>query len=60
MYMSHKHHHGVPPPDVDTWEGERWDNDTLKRYVQERPGRCIILLDGYVVDATSYMGEHVS
>ncbi|EJC98738.1 uncharacterized protein FOMMEDRAFT_96016 [Fomitiporia mediterranea MF3/22] len=40
------------------WEGPIWDEDALRKYVAERPGRCVVLLDGYAVDVTRYLGEH--
>lgn len=41
------------------WNGEVWDAEKLAEYVQARPGRCVVVIDGYAVDVTKYMGEHV-
>ena len=37
-----------------------WDHKALHEYVNSKVGRCVILLDGYAIDVTSYLGEHVS
>ena len=46
--------------DEEGWKGATWDKETLRKYVTEKRNRCVILIDGYVVDVTSYLGEHVS
>lgn len=38
--------------------GVGWSLEEVRRYVQEG-GKCVIVLDGFVVDVTSYLGEHV-
>lgn len=62
-YMKHKSLHGVPPRDVDE-ESNRvyqyWTVGTARLYVKEHPSCCIILLNGWVVDATPYIQGHVS
>ena len=42
-----------------SWDGEVWDTDRLGTFVKNKPTACIILLDGFAVDATDYMKEHV-
>lgn len=42
------------------WIGEIWNEDNLKEYVLARPDKCVVVIDGYVVDVTKYMSEHVS
>lgn len=61
-YMYHKLHHGIPPNDENpsTWEGDVWDMDQVENYARDCPGRCIVLINGFVVDVTGYLGEHVS
>jgi stearoyl-CoA desaturase (Delta-9 desaturase) len=59
-YMQHKHHHGVPPEDKTLrWTGPSWSTDEVEKYVRGKPGRCVVLVDGFIVDATEYLGEHV-
>ena len=41
------------------WDGPVWDESALRNYVNEKPGRCVVLLDGYAIDVTRYLGEHV-
>jgi stearoyl-CoA desaturase (delta-9 desaturase) len=36
-----------------------WDEMKVQEYVRERAGRCVLVIGGWVVDATEYMGEHV-
>lgn len=35
-----------------------WDIKELHEYVNSKAGRCVVLLDGYAVDVTSYLKEH--
>jgi cytochrome b involved in lipid metabolism len=46
--------------DVDSWDGEFWNIARVKEFTQRKTGRCFILINGFVVDATPYLGEHVS
>lgn len=55
-YMHHKSHHGCPPPEPEAWEGSTWGTRQLEE--SARQGKCMIIVDGYIVDATSYLGEH--
>lgn len=69
VHMHAKHHH-LPPPVYDVSSGddqeamraiyEIWDEERLREYVESKKGRCVMVIKGYVVDATSYLGEHVS
>lgn len=45
--------------DEEAWTGEIWDIDHLRSYVAEKRSRCVVLIDGYAIDVTSYLGEHV-
>lgn len=63
-YMHEKHKHGAlsessTDESGDDWPGEIWDMDRLEEYQQDKPGKCVVLLDGFVVDVTSYLGDHV-
>ncbi|KAG6910499.1 hypothetical protein DXG01_009918 [Tephrocybe rancida] len=50
--------HSQQEDDSDVWEGELWDSNILSAYIQARPGRCVIEIDGFAVDATAYLAEH--
>lgn len=58
-YMYHKTEYGVCPSSPETWPGDVWDLDELDKYLQASPGKSVILIEGFVVDATSYLAEHV-
>jgi len=60
-YMAHKAHQdhtSLGDGHVEEWDGDVWGIDDVERYKQDKPGRCVILLHGFVVDATGYLGEH--
>ncbi|KAF7971683.1 hypothetical protein HWV62_20126 [Athelia sp. TMB] len=64
VYMKHKnspHHHQPHTQSMasEPWNGELWGAETLRTYINSKPGRCILLLDGFLVDATGYLSEHV-
>ncbi|KAG6817937.1 hypothetical protein H0H87_012405 [Tephrocybe sp. NHM501043] len=42
----------------DTWTGEAWNLDLFYKFIDKFPGRCIIEIDGFAVDATDYLAEH--
>lgn len=61
-YMVHKAHHGHSQSDGDdeeVWEGEVWGKDEVEQFKLGKLGRCVVLIRGFVVDVTSYLGEHV-
>lgn len=37
---------------------EEWDETKVGEYLREKSGRCVLVVNGYVVDVTSYMKEH--
>ncbi|KAJ6609376.1 hypothetical protein B0H10DRAFT_1813934 [Mycena sp. CBHHK59/15] len=58
-YMRFKDKHGVPPTEEDTpWEGQSWNLTQAREYVQSKPGSCLVVIDGYFVEVTTYLGEH--
>jgi stearoyl-CoA desaturase (delta-9 desaturase) len=57
--MHHKAEYGIYPSTSETWLGDVWNLDELEKYVQASPGKCIILIEGFAVNATSYLTEHV-
>ncbi|CAK5264434.1 unnamed protein product [Mycena citricolor] len=60
-YMHYKHKHGSPPEELETdWTGEAWKLSRAHEYVNSKAGVCLVVVGDYFVDATSYLGEHVS
>lgn len=62
--MANKANHGhthttSEDEDLEEWDGEIWGKGKLEEYVHSKPGRCLVLIRGFVVDATSYLFEHV-
>ncbi|CAL1694421.1 unnamed protein product [Somion occarium] len=67
VYMHSKGQH-LPPPKYDVYSSddqesirslyENWDEAKLHEYVQAKKGRCVIVVKGYIVDVTGYLGEH--
>jgi len=51
---------GIVQPENTTWDGELWNMQKVKEFALAKPGRCIVLLEGFAVDATEYLAEHVS
>ncbi|EIW86998.1 delta 9-fatty acid desaturase protein [Coniophora puteana RWD-64-598 SS2] len=61
LYMHHKiHHHGLfgQTDSEDGWDGTSWSLKDIDEYITKKPGSCIVIIDDFVVDASSYMGEH--
>ncbi|TFK56611.1 hypothetical protein OE88DRAFT_1709215 [Heliocybe sulcata] len=56
----HSHHESIPEEDEENWKWEKglWSKDDVQRYISERPERCVLLVGGYLSDATGYMKEH--
>lgn len=59
-YMHHKTMHGVPPTDNEVTSEQCWTVSQVEEHVRNNPTRCIVLINDLVVDATAYLGEHVS
>ncbi|KAH9947108.1 fatty acid desaturase-domain-containing protein [Amylocystis lapponica] len=63
-YMLQKERSSVPSEVVmeeeGPWKGPTWTPDQVRTYVQAggRGGRCVVVLDGFVVDITAYLAEH--
>lgn len=69
--MHQKHGHHIPSKEYEDFScssdgdslvpaREVWDNKKLGEYVKGKKGRCVVVVKGYVVDVTEYLGEHVS
>ncbi|KAK0208735.1 hypothetical protein DFS33DRAFT_1253568 [Desarmillaria ectypa] len=57
-YMQDKRAYGVPSAEDDLWDGPNWSIKDVQSYIQGGLGRCVLLIDDFVVDVTNYMGEH--
>lgn len=42
------------------WSGKEWAIEETQAYVASSPARCLIVIDGFVVEVTEYLKEHVS
>ncbi|EAU92568.2 acyl-CoA desaturase 1 [Coprinopsis cinerea okayama7 len=52
-------HPGVALEEEDSeWQGEVWNDAEVFTFQEKNPSRCLLLLGGYVVDVTRYLGEH--
>lgn len=56
--MRRKETPGIVELDNDTWNGAVWNTSRVQEYV-EKLGKCVVLIDGFAVDVTSYLGDHV-
>ena len=52
--------HYVEEPAADAIEYPLWTVGQARAYAAAKPGRCVLILEDFVVDATKYMVEHVS
>lgn len=43
----------------DEWQGPVWGANELSESKRDEPSSCLIILDGFVVDVTPYLREHV-
>ncbi|KAF8899049.1 hypothetical protein BD779DRAFT_1607641 [Infundibulicybe gibba] len=58
QYMQHKAHHGAfLPESPEKWDGPLWSQEKVEEYVVEGR-RCVLLIDGFVLDVSKYLGEH--
>ena len=58
-YMHRKEILGVVEVETDAWYGEIWNARQVQEYV-EKQGKCVVMIDDFIVDVTSYLGDHVS
>lgn len=60
-YMRQKTHDTSSSVDdgLSKWTGDSWNLSQVEEYVRNKPGRCVVLLDGFVVDVSNYLSEHV-
>ncbi|KAF4604906.1 hypothetical protein EYR40_003689 [Pleurotus pulmonarius] len=57
QYMQHKHEPEFSQ-DEEEWDGETWTLDEVREYAAKHEKRCILVVNGFAVDVTSYLGEH--
>ncbi|KAH9486300.1 Acyl-CoA desaturase [Psilocybe cubensis] len=57
-HMKKKASTGVDEPEDRRWDGETWNNVQVVDFAKAKTGRCIVLIDGYAVDVTAYLGQH--
>lgn len=38
---------------------DTWSMEEVREYAEAKKGRCVIVVKGFVVDVTGYLGEHV-
>ena len=58
-YMRQKETLGIVELEADTWNGGIWDKGQVQEYAK-KVGKCVVMIDDFVVDVTSYLGDHVS
>ncbi|KAG5647744.1 hypothetical protein DXG03_008467 [Asterophora parasitica] len=44
--------------DEEPWGGATWNRDQLIDFISATPARCVVQIDGFVVDATKYLADH--
>lgn len=49
---------GEAEQELDSWYGETWRIKQLEEYVEVKKGACVVVVDGFATDVTSYLGEH--
>ncbi|EPQ60464.1 hypothetical protein GLOTRDRAFT_135138 [Gloeophyllum trabeum ATCC 11539] len=47
-----------PHDEEEEWSGAVWTKEKAEEYVAENPQRCVLLIEGFLVDATAYLKEH--
>lgn len=50
---------GIIEPENNSWAGAVWNLTQVKEFAQTKPGSCIVLINGFAVDVSVYLGEHV-
>ncbi|KAL4267930.1 Copper homeostasis protein cutC [Pleurotus pulmonarius] len=57
QYMQHKHEPEFSQ-DEEEWDGETWTLDEVREYAAKHEKRCTLVVNGFAVDVTPYLGEH--
>ncbi|KAH0837854.1 hypothetical protein J3R83DRAFT_6080 [Lanmaoa asiatica] len=42
----------------ESWSGKEWTIKETQEYAASNPARCLVVVDGFVVDVTEYLKEH--
>ncbi|KDQ63229.1 hypothetical protein JAAARDRAFT_53456 [Jaapia argillacea MUCL 33604] len=60
MFMAHGLHEGVAVMQEgdSRWDGEEWDTKSIQQYLQDHKAKCLLLINGFVIDGTGYLKEH--
>ncbi|KAG1754924.1 uncharacterized protein EDB91DRAFT_1042259 [Suillus paluster] len=58
FYMHHKNHGIMDSGSDNDWSGEEWNCEQARTYITGRPGACLLVIDGFLVDVSVYLGEH--
>lgn len=58
-YMRFKTTIGIAPSNVEAWKGQVWNHEELDKYIQASPEKVVVLIDGFAIDVTLYLSEHV-
>ncbi|KAG1757208.1 hypothetical protein EDB19DRAFT_1891012 [Suillus lakei] len=60
FYMHQKTHRGITDSahSNNEWSGEEWNCEQALEYLVDRPGACLLVIDGFFVDVSKYLGEH--
>lgn len=60
-YMHGKTMVGFSEEEQDSdWTGQQWTTREVIDFVASHPRKCMMIIDGFVLDVTNYMKEHVS
>ncbi|KAF8554358.1 hypothetical protein OG21DRAFT_1100299 [Imleria badia] len=43
----------------ESWSGKEWTIEETQAYAGSNPAECLIVIDGFVMDVTEYLKEHV-
>ena len=42
------------------WSGKKWTIKETQAHAASNPAECLIVIDGFIVDVTNYLRDHVS
>jgi stearoyl-CoA desaturase (Delta-9 desaturase) len=60
IYMANKAHHGHnDSEDEDDEAWVIWGIEEVNQYIRSKPGTCVVLIHGFILDVTGYLGVHV-
>jgi stearoyl-CoA desaturase (delta-9 desaturase) len=59
LWTSTHHSESSSETEIETWEGPCWTSEDLKDHLSGNPGRCLLYIDGYILDVSAYLKTHV-